>query len=250
VGPQIEKGFLQIASGNKENDILSALLNAGLNGSEWDVVIFVIRKTYGFKKIWDKISLTQFVNAGTHTKQSYINAIKSLVVKKIILVKKTRLGKVPINTYSFNKQINIWKVVKKIRLVKKNSQGSQKNLMQVVKKTLHTKDTLTKETITKDNKTSDKPKSKQKKFVKPTPEEVVSYAKSINFTLDGAQFCDHYEARGWMIGKNKMKNWQAAVRTWKRNQKEQPISNTPKLLKGKMTVRNPITGEVEEVTAI
>jgi len=53
------------------------------------------------------------------------------------------------------------------------------------------------------------------RFVKPTPEEVTNYARKIGFILDGNQFCDFYESKGWMVGKSPMKVWQAAVRTWK-----------------------------------
>jgi hypothetical protein len=55
------------------------------------------------------------------------------------------------------------------------------------------------------------------KFIKPTAEEVDIYAKEINFKLDGSYFLDHYESNGWLVGKNPMKDWKAAVRTWKRN---------------------------------
>ena len=34
------------------------------------------------------------------------------------------------------------------------------------------------------------------------------------------QFMDHYESNGWMVGKNKMKDWQAAVRTWERSRNQ------------------------------
>ncbi len=54
-------------------------------------------------------------------------------------------------------------------------------------------------------------------FIRPTADQVNEYSKEIGFTLDGSQFIDHYEARGWLIGKNPMKDWKAAVRTWKRN---------------------------------
>lgn len=54
-------------------------------------------------------------------------------------------------------------------------------------------------------------------FIRPTAELVNQYSKEIAFTLDASQFIDHYEARGWLIGKNPMKDWKAAVRTWKRN---------------------------------
>ena len=55
-----------------------------------------------------------------------------------------------------------------------------------------------------------------KKFKKPTPAEVTAYAISRNYPLDGDEFCDYYEMRGWIIGKTPMKDWQAAVRYWER----------------------------------
>ena len=59
---------------------------------------------------------------------------------------------------------------------------------------------------------------KDKKFLKPTASEINDYAKEIGFTsLDGSYFLDHYESNGWLVGKNPMKDWKAAVRTWKRN---------------------------------
>ena len=61
------------------------------------------------------------------------------------------------------------------------------------------------------------------KFCPPQPDEVTKYAASINFALDGTHFCDFYEARGWLIGKNKMMSWKAAVRTWKARRSEEDI---------------------------
>ncbi len=63
--------------------------------------------------------------------------------------------------------------------------------------------------------------TKQHRFKPPTVDEVRAYAETINYyTLDVAQFVDYYIAKGWMIGKNKMKDWRAAVRTWKRRDEE------------------------------
>ena len=53
------------------------------------------------------------------------------------------------------------------------------------------------------------------RFQKPTPEEVTRYAYKIGFILNGNEFCDYYESKGWVVGKSPMKVWQAAVRTWK-----------------------------------
>jgi hypothetical protein len=54
-------------------------------------------------------------------------------------------------------------------------------------------------------------------FHPPSYQEVEIYAASIGYALDGQAWCDSYAAKGWMVGKAKMKNWQAAVRNWKRN---------------------------------
>ncbi len=55
------------------------------------------------------------------------------------------------------------------------------------------------------------------RFVRPSVEEITVYMRSLN-VIDPAKqalhFWNFYEARGWMIGKTKMKSWKAAVNTW------------------------------------
>lgn len=55
-------------------------------------------------------------------------------------------------------------------------------------------------------------------FTKPTASDIEAYGSEIGFKVNGNHFYDYYEARGWMAGKVKMKDWRAAVRTWKRNE--------------------------------
>lgn len=55
------------------------------------------------------------------------------------------------------------------------------------------------------------------KFIKPSITEIENYAFSIDFKIDGEKFFNYYESQGWLIGKNPMKNWKAAVVTWKKN---------------------------------
>lgn len=62
---------------------------------------------------------------------------------------------------------------------------------------------------------SEKPVSK--KFVPPTEAEVREYCEQRKNGVDAEAFVNFYESKGWMIGKNKMKDWKAAVRTWERN---------------------------------
>lgn len=58
--------------------------------------------------------------------------------------------------------------------------------------------------------------NKGTKFVPPTLEEVTAYCKERKNSVDPETFVDFYESKGWLIGKNKMKDWKAAVRTWER----------------------------------
>lgn len=74
---------------------------------------------------------------------------------------------------------------------------------------------------------SDKPKTKT--FTPPTVREVTAYCVERNNHVDPQKFCDFYESKGWMVGKTRMKDWKASVRTWEKNgdnsynQKIEPI---------------------------
>lgn len=68
-------------------------------------------------------------------------------------------------------------------------------------------------------------------FIPPTVDEVRAYCESRGNGLDPELFVNHYEAKGWMIGKNKMKNWQAAVRTWERKETTEDGIVVPKWIK-------------------
>jgi hypothetical protein len=54
----------------------------------------------------------------------------------------------------------------------------------------------------------------RKKFIKPTVEEVRNYCIERKNNVNPEKFIDFYESKDWYIGKNKMKDWKAAVRTW------------------------------------
>ena len=79
-----------------------------------------------------------------------------------------------------------------------------------------------KETISKDI-------VKKNNFTKPTLDELKNYTKEHNLKIDEERFIDYYEAKGWMIGKNKMKDWKAAARNWNRNQKQPKEGTREKL---------------------
>ena len=58
-------------------------------------------------------------------------------------------------------------------------------------------------------------------FVPPTLENVIGYCREKGFEgFDAQRFIDFYECKGWMVGKNKMKDWKAAVRNWERTERK------------------------------
>ena len=64
--------------------------------------------------------------------------------------------------------------------------------------------------------TNQSQKSKNKRFVKPTVEEVRDYCIERKNNISAQYFYDYYEANGWKVGKNPMKDWKATVRNWER----------------------------------
>ena len=78
-------------------------------------------------------------------------------------------------------------------------------------------------TNTSNTNTSNTKKSSTKSFTPPTVEEVDAYCRERNNNINPERFVDYYESNGWKVGRNSMKDWKAAVRTWERNgyQKQQ-----------------------------
>ena len=60
--------------------------------------------------------------------------------------------------------------------------------------------------------------TKRKRFEKPTLSEIEQYCIERNNNVNAEQFYDYYESNGWKVGKNSMKDWKAAVRTWERSE--------------------------------
>lgn len=74
-------------------------------------------------------------------------------------------------------------------------------------------------------------KEKSKRFVPPSPDEVKKYCSERNNKVDPEKFRNFYEMKGWMVGKNKMKDWKAAIRTWEKREDEGQVSKTGKQFK-------------------
>jgi hypothetical protein len=71
-------------------------------------------------------------------------------------------------------------------------------------------------------------KKKVARFQKPTIEQLKEYMSEQGMNDIAENWLNHYEANGWMVGKVKMKDWKASVRTWKTNNLK-VTTNKPKL---------------------
>ena len=132
--PQTEKGYIKIA-----NELYDELLKWHFSSYEFMVLIFIIRKTYGWNKKSDWISLSQFVE-GTRIRQSHVcRAIKLLQMQNII----TKGGNRNTPKYGIQKDYDLWKALPKgVR-----SHHSVKGGNSVVSKGGHTKETITKDIL-------------------------------------------------------------------------------------------------------
>lgn len=68
-------------------------------------------------------------------------------------------------------------------------------------------------------------KPKRKRFVPPTLDEVKAFILENNYSVDADRWFSYYEANGWKVGKNPMKDWKASIRYWQKDAK--PKDNKP-----------------------
>jgi len=143
--PQKENGFTPIA-----NEILELLVNTALLGAEFQILLFIIRKTYGYHKKKDRISLTQFEKNTGLSRPTVVKTLKNLVSRGMII--KIILPNENVE-YSFEKDHEKW-VVNTALLVKHNDEGSKARLTETSKHGLTHK---RKKDNTKDNSETSSP---------------------------------------------------------------------------------------------
>ena len=77
---------------------------------------------------------------------------------------------------------------------------------------------------------------KRKQFIPPTVEEVHEYCCERMNNVNAEAFVDFYESKGWMVGKNKMKDWKAAVRTWEKGRNNKPFTRKEEAIQNRVSV--------------
>jgi phage replication O-like protein O len=141
--PQIEDGHVDIA-----NEIVEALARVNLSGREMRCLWVILRKTYGWHKKSDLISLSQFSEMTGLPRQVVCKVLKQLLSKRLIGVDKKDNSQ--INSYSFIKDFEQWEYCcRKRQLLSKKTITVVEKVNQVLSKKRHTKESITKETIQK-----------------------------------------------------------------------------------------------------
>lgn len=140
MGPDCDDGYTRIA-----NELLEALSRIRIPGESMQLFLVILRKTYGFGKKEDRISLSQFAVTGI-VKTHIPRAIGKLTSMNII----TQKGNIYGITYGINKYYATWKALpKKVTITQKGNGITQKGNLALPKK-VTTKEKVTKETITKE----------------------------------------------------------------------------------------------------
>ena len=124
------------------------------------------------------------------------------------------------------------------------SENVQENVQENVRQELRDK---SKELRVNNLESEQEKEKKRKRFTPPTVDEVREYCLERNNGIDPEAFVDFYASKGWMVGKNHMKDWEAAVRTWEQKRKQSAPPETQKPQKREYREIRDENGEVVEV---
>lgn len=168
-----------------------------LKGNE--LMIYAI--IYGFSQTEGQVfngSLQYLADWTNSTKQGVSKNLKSLVDKGCLQKNEKYINGVKFCEYyatKFNRVLN------------KVDGGIQQSLIGGIKQSL---------TNNIDIHNIDNNINNNNRFIKPTVEEVKEYCLERKNNIDAENFIDYYNSNGWKVGKNPMKDWKAAIRTWER----------------------------------
>ena len=128
-----------------------------------------------------------------------------------------------VSRVSIQKWLKILEDNKHIKRVNIYKQGSKEILTRVITfVNIPGKEKLTDNINTKVYNNNNTTYSNKERFKKPTLDQVNDYCIERKNNVDAEAFLDFYESKDWKIGKNKMKDWKAAIRTWERRETKKP----------------------------
>jgi hypothetical protein len=175
-------------------------------------------------------SLVRLAKDSGMSKDSVIRAIKILEGKKLITPIRKKVGEINVsNQY----KLLISSSTQRLGVVANSDNGSSTQRLGVVADSDNGSScVLPEQGIEQGNKNKEVEQGKKDapKFQKPSPEEISAFCVESGISIDIQRFIDYYESNGWRVGRNPMKNWQATVRNWAKNDKtfKQPATSYSK----------------------
>lgn len=169
-----------------------------LRANHEDVVKMVKGRPHKFEKGTVSISQRKLAEAWGWSRTKVIHFLHDLETTGMIEKKTT--------DYTTIRLVN-WDKFQEVKTKKKTTHNTTE---QTTDNT--TGDTLNNNDLTMSN------NIKRVNFVPPSLEEVAAYCSDRKNGIDPESFIAFYQSKGWMIGKNKMKDWKAAVRTWEQRE--------------------------------
>ena len=115
-----------------------------------------------------------------------------------------------------------------------NADGDRQNLPVATGKICRKKDNIIIPTTNVDRGVYDNTHARV--FAAPTIEQVRAYCAERRIYIDPVEFVEHYTSNGWMVGRVKMKDWRATVRTWERRRKQGTSPAAPSNKKGDFVI--------------
>jgi len=134
--------------------------------------------------------------------------VGSIVTSRDLLARETGLSSQQVRT-ALNKLISTNEITSVT-----SSQGTILQIVSYEKYQIATNEITNEQPTSNQQVTTNKNVKKENKFIIPTFNDVLEYCMQNNLDVDGVKFINFYESKGWMVGKNKMKDWKAAIRTW------------------------------------
>ena len=114
---------------------------------------------------------------------------------------------------------------------KKSAEKRKRNSTTVNERTRACTDSVSESDSVSDSvstKVDEESKKKTSRFLKPTIQQLQDFISEKKYSVNTETFFNYYEANGWKVGKNSMKDWKAAIRTWQSKEKpQQPEINHP-----------------------
>ena len=144
--------------------------------------------------------------------------VGSIVTSRDLLARETGLTSQQIRT-ALTKLISTNEITSKT-----SSQGTIIQIVSYEKYQVATNEITNEQPTSNQQSTTNNNVKNEKKFIIPTFNDVLEYCMQNNLDVDGVKFINFYESKGWMVGKNKMKDWKAAIRTWVKPKQQVEIS--------------------------